>query len=602
MTSSVAISLLGAKTFMRDKSNGIMEYSSGQVRLAAEGIEHLITDVLWTSRAVHLYTASSDKRGLERFYDDLSRSLKVKQLLVITLGKDGDLKPFAAYGDQDGTLIHTLDQLGWDHSRFMNDHVLLAKAAPNTLAVGTLVRLPEGGGTGIVYFITPEVSISDVYRGFTIYLIDQIGNILFTNADPTHQVGRNLLVELTKSLQDEKEKAGTRHVNLQHELHIAAYQKLDFRELSVVSFVPESKVLEAVDSLFLRSITIGLGVLSLTIGILLLLTNRITRALRGMAVITEKVRDGVYHYRIDTKGMGNDELGHLMTSFNLMAGQINTLIQEATQKVQVLNDSAIEEVVRTSLNPQRSVDVGPIHVSGRTFYTRVCGGDWWYCQGVEGYVLFGVGELEVRAVEATVALSILNGAAACYREMLEMNPVETPDIRSFSGALNSALFNHTKGGTKLSCLLGVLNVKTGQFEICNFGHSAPIQYHTGENAELVEVDFPILVGHDALGAKASLRPDSTFVPLSAGDHCLIYTSGLFKNYNSRGEKLELKAVEGFLTKANTDYNGRGSDMARYVNDKVFEFSKDGAGELSEDMTTILVSVSKGAQFEEDLAA
>lgn len=600
-------SILGAgmAIFIDDKGSYILDYNLTQVQSAASSVENQIQKILMTSNLLHLYREKSDPRAIEKVFQETSKALKLKRLLILDIEKAGTLKITTSLGDDDGSLAHHLDQLGWDSLRFLNDPVLVGKAAGGDLAVGTLITKSTSGGKGTAYifFITPDLNLPETASDFQVYLVDSTGDTLYSNHAGTQTaIKKTQMAEILKSVFEGKITAGVRKWSNSQDDYLASYRRLDFKELTVVGLIAERTAFAAVKMLFLRSIVLGISVLLIAVGLALLFLKQLTDGLRAMMAVTEKVAEGTFAFRVDTKGMGNDEIGALATSFNLMAGKIDELMTEVANKIEVKHDRETVVAVQGNLFPDTPLEHKQITFTGKSIFSRQCGGDWWHYDQIGDYVILIVGKVEGRGLTAAMLTAAAHGAASTFTATTKMINIKNPNLKFLVTHLNTAIFEAAKGRQKLACFVALFDTHSGELQMVNAGHPIPYLHrlkHGGRPGDPTKRFEPIpLKKNPPLGSAESIKIDPDLFQLQAGDMLFWYTVGLIKTLNLKGEDITTKRIFDYLANAYDEYDCQADKISASMIDEATKFFGEVAEAPPDDITVAVLAVPKKAYFVE----
>jgi serine phosphatase RsbU (regulator of sigma subunit) len=601
LTCSGALMALSVSVFVNDKGHYFMDYNLNQVHSLVESLDHQIRASLSLARIIHIHARNSDKKAIEHLYDEGIDSLKLRKLLVLNVSKSGLLKPFVTFGDLDNTLLHVLDQQGWDSFRFLNDSVLIAKVSSGNLAIGTLVRSSDGGGTAVVSILSPKITLPDNSKLFQIYLVDSLGDSLLSSGGAS-SLRRSEIVELLKPVLDEKIASGVRKWKSDGKDYLAAYQRSNYKELSVLSLVAEKEVFLAIRGLFFRSIVLGLSIALIAIGLALLFIKKVTEGLRAMEVVTQKVREGVFSYRVDTRSMGNDEVGALAASFNLMSGRIDELMIESANRVENKYETEMLSSIQSQLLSKSPLKLSKFNFFGKTLLSRKFGGDWWHYEAVGDYVILAFGKTESRGIRAAMILSAAQAALATYQSMIKLTPTEAPQLKYLVTHLNSAIYEVGKGKEQMTCFLALIDTQTGLMEMVNCSHPLPYlqRFELEVKPKNISERFEAirLKKYSPLGAHSTCRVDPDSIQLQPSDMIFWYTPGLLKALNPHGETLSSEDVFGMFAHAYDQNEGQAEEISESAIRKASDFLGEVSKNPSDDITVAVAIVPKKARFVE----
>ncbi len=372
---ALSLLFLGLSFFSEDKGSYLLNYNLLQVVSSSSSVENQIKKVELMTRLMHEEILKKNSHEIINIFNEQSKSLKLKSLLVLRLSKDGVFKEESLIGDEDHSLLHVLDQLGWNSERFFNDPVLVAKAPSGELALGTFFRFSDGGGTAYLVLLNPDLNAPQYLPDyFNIFLVNSLGDALYSTQKSTKFIGRSEILDILKPVLENRIVFGIRKWNSEHDHYLVAYQQLSVKELAVVGMVSEKAILSSSRILIFSFFVISSSFIFITIGFVLVFLKRIIEGLSTMLAITVKIKEGNFSFRLDTKRMHEDEIGALATSFNLMAGKIDQLVSEAVHQVEVRNDQEILAIVQNKFIPQLPLNLPLFSFSGKSIFSRQWGG------------------------------------------------------------------------------------------------------------------------------------------------------------------------------------------------------------------------------------
>lgn len=608
MTVALVVSIgsilgVGTTVFYEDKSSYILDYNLTQARSASQSVEAQIQRVLLLIKLLHLQ--SSDKATADQTYTDNADSVGMRRLLVLKLSAQGTFQPLRTFGDDDGSMVHYLDLLGWDTLHFLNESVLVGKASRGELAVGTLIRGRDGSGTAYVSVITPQLNLPDSAGEFHIFLTDSVGNVLFANQKEQEREASELK-SLLAVLGQEKLTSGARKWTSRYDDYLVSYQRLSYRELTVVGMIPESVAFAVVGSLVRRSLVLAVSVLLIAIGLTLVFVKRMTEGLRQMSIITEKVQKGSFNFRIDTRKMVNDEIGALATSFNSMAEKIDSLMIEVEARIQGKTQKETNTAVHENLFPAKVLDHANLNFGGASMFAKECGGDWWYYDRVGDYLVMVVGKVETRGIPAALITSATHGAASTFADTMRGMPTVTPSIHKLARALNSAVYLAGRGKMRMAAFIGLYDFQTGILQMVNCAYAPPILHRIpfGGRPENPAERFSVLtkLKHPALGIAAEVEFQAEGAQLKPSDMVFWTSPALMRIQNIKGEMIDQKAIFKMLAELYDNYEGQSGRISKGLIEKSAAFLGDIAQDLPDDVTVVAASVPKKAYFIERVEA
>ncbi|MGZ3697852.1 MAG: PP2C family protein-serine/threonine phosphatase, partial [Bdellovibrionota bacterium] len=458
------------------------------------------------------------------------------------------------------------------------------------------------GGTAYVSLTSPNLNLPESASSFEIYLTDSSANLLFSNTELKSTRDRKAVTELTASIIKDHVTSGARKWSSERDDYLVAYQRLSFKELTVVGMVPEGVAYAAVGSLVLRSLVLGFSILMIATGVALVFSKRMTEGLRLIAAVTEKVSQGSFAFRVDTRGLINDEIGALASSFNAMAERIDELMTEVEVRVTSANNKEANTAVHGNLLPDRPYMHANFNLCGSSIFAEQCAGDWWHYEQIGDYVLTFVGKVEARGLPAAMMTAAVHGAVTTYAATMRSMPRAVPQLQSLVNTLNTAVYQSGRGKLKMACFVGMFDLQSGNFHLANVGMQQPFLHRIpfGGRPEKDAERFSLLGKnrHPLLGAGDFIQVKPETVQLKPGDMIIWNTPGMTKSLNVKGQHLDTPDLYKILSKLYDEYEAQSNKVAAGVTAKVTEFLGDIAKTPPDDITAVILAVPKKAYFME----
>lgn len=594
---------MNISVFMDDKGSYLMDYNLTQVTLASNAVDNQIQNILLIAQLIQTKAIKSDWDGVKNIFTDYSKKLKLKRFLVMDLSKDGSFKKLAPLEGDDVSLLHYLDQLGWDHIRYLNDPVLVGKATSGDLAIGTLIRNPKGGGTAYFFLASPDLNLPEISTEFQIYLLDSLGNPLFVNNSESRGITGSEMKDLLNSILDEKIFHGVKKWSSKSEYFLMAFRRLNVKELTVVGLIPDKIAFGAIQAFFARTILLGVSVILISIGFMLVLIKPVTQGLRAMASIIKKVSQGDFSSRIDTKGMGEDEIGTLATSFNLMAEKIDQIVSESSNNIEAKQEREILSNVNAHFIPHQSLDQSQISFSARSIQASLFGGDWWHYQKIGEYVIFMMGKADGVGLSSAMLTAAAHGAISSFGMLTQLVPFQkAPELKILVQYLNGVIYEATQGRKKMSCFISLIDTYTGEIQIVNSSFPVPYLHRIelgGNSRDPADHFEPLnLKSHPPLGGSNALKVEVDSYQLKPGDLIFWYSPGLLKVSNAKAEVLRSMKLFEFISELYKQCDGQAIHISFEVIGKIKDFLGDAGQNLPDDLTVGVMTIPKKATFKE----
>lgn len=586
-----SIFVVSSALIVEDKTTYVLDYSLIQVRSAARAIDAQIEAVV---TGLRLLEAEETEALANRYAEKLKKEQGLKRLLVLNIEKEGSLRIARSWNDN-GSGAQILDQLGWTTPRFRREKKIVARSPDGALAVAVHIearaRKPE---RAYVAWIRPDPGIPEGEATVDVHVIDSTGEVLFSALRNDSRLPGSRIRVLARPVLTGTFDSGVQSWNFRGTDFVAGYQRLKNDELWVFSVVPRDVAFAAVQGLLVRTLALGLCILFVAIGLTLITVKQMTEGLRQMAAVVSRMNQGAFQFRVDTRGMSNDEIGMLASSFNSMAARIDELMTEAARKVERKHEKKVIDVVQNHILPEKPFDHSNIQLAGATLSAKEGGGDWWNYVKIGDYLVWVIGKVEGSGLTPTVISAAAHGAFTTYAETTRLTSGRTPDLKLLLQQINRAVFEAGRGKAQASCILCRFNTMSGRLEMMNLSHAHPLIHRIGfggrpkndaERFSHMEVER-----FRPIGKKAEVNVKSQVFQLKPEDLIIFNSKGLTENID---EGAIYKGIAGLFD----DFGLQAAKIAPGMTKKCAELWKLKEGEYPpDDMTTVVVSVPKKAYF------
>jgi serine phosphatase RsbU (regulator of sigma subunit) len=320
-----------------------------------------------------------------------------------------------------------------------------------------------------------------------------------------------------------------------------------------------------------------------------------------MSVATEKVSKGNFSFRVDTNGLGYDEIGSLAHSFNMMADKIDELMQDTAAKVEFKNNKQAVDAIREGLFPGKAFTHSNFRLAGASISSPVYGGDWWQYTRIRDHVVFALGKVADRGLTAAIMTAAVHGAFTTFTAMTQLDPKAVPSMKDLTRFLNLAAYDAGKGKGRMAFVLGIMDTQSGQLQLVNAGHTPPLLHRVGFGGrpEKTSERFSILTKklYTAFGQSPEVNFEAESVQLKQNDSLFLYTHGLTSVKNLKGEiMLSTQGARESFAKLADEYGLQ----AQKISEGLIENSKKVWGKAAEalpdDATVLVASIPEDAYF------
>ena len=294
-------------------------------------------------------------------------------------------------------------------------------------------------------------------------------------------------------------------------------------------------IMDPVWSAVRRDILLAVAGLLINLAVIALLAGLFTRPIRRLAEAFNKVRAGDLNTRVDVRS--RDELGRLAEGFNLMTGQLGSLVESRSkakvQRAAVERELDIAREMQSSLLPNAaSLPNTPVgRVLATTQSAKQVGGDFYDAWVQDGDIWFTVADVSGKGVGAGLFMAVASTILHGVRHHVD-NPAAALDLlnkRLLEDGIDRPVF--------LTMFLGRLSAD-GTVQFASAGHLPAI--HMGADGQ-----SPRTVA-DATGPPLALVQDMRWtngtLQMQPGDHLLIYSDGASEAKRDDGSMVEIEGL------------------------------------------------------------
>jgi hypothetical protein len=579
---------IGVGTFISDKESYIREFLLNRVDTVAASIQSQIEKTLMLNQTLE------DKHLSD--VPKYSKTLNVKKMARMSLTHEGIFRLRDSYGDEDGTFLHVLDQFGWEPIQFQNQSLLIRKTDTNGIVVGNLVE------DSSLYITSLDIKVKarDSMTSLQLDLIDPLGNSNWVlkpkEAKPISVQNADLL----RFVLNENRSSGVARWISNHEAFLLGYKKLPYNELIVVGFLPEKDLVSVTQRILFKSSVLGIGILLLTAGLCILILGDITGALKTMTFIIEQYKSGSQGMRINTAGLGGDEIGSLAAMFNMMAEKIDDMMSSVAARVRAEYEGDARRLVEEKFLPLTPLETSHVQVAGKSLLSNEYSGDWWYRESVNGYVIVIVSKIEARGCLASTIATAAQAAVKAYVGRLMSSENEAPNLVQLAACLNEAVYGVTHGKKRMNCFLVQIDNQTGAMEMINAGSPAPYLHRPSLNAKSSNPSdrFKQLQGrqYTPLGIQSHVTLETDSVRLFPGDRIFWHTSGLLTVPNVQGQIWKMDQVHYSLLQCFEVYGEKTEKVADGLVVQAKEYFAIIMDSPPDDMSFIVATIPSRTRF------
>lgn len=317
------------------------------------------------------------------------------------------------------------------------------------------------------------------------------------------------------------------------------------------------------------------------------LSRTITSAVNDLYEATVRIRSGDLSHRILVTG--NDQLAELGTSFNIMAGNLERLLQAEKERQRLQAELEIAREVQAQLLPKPLREFGSLRIASVCNAARMVSGDYFDYQALDEYRLaVALGDVAGKGISAALLMATLQSAMRSQlRQCVEATaaamagmgagygPQQVSTARLVSN-LNQQIYASTAPEKYATFFFSIYDEAAGELTYTNAGHLPPLLVRNGEI-------LPLDTNGTVVGCFAAARYGESRLKLEPGDLLVCYTDGVTEPENVYGEMFGEQRLHALLREhAGLDV----AELGQRIAEEVMRWT--GSAELQDDLTLLLI--------------
>ncbi|MBF0545373.1 MAG: SpoIIE family protein phosphatase [Candidatus Riflebacteria bacterium] len=258
----------------------------------------------------------------------------------------------------------------------------------------------------------------------------------------------------------------------------------------------------------------------------------------------------------------NNELGKLGSAFN--------------KAVALLEDMEIAKVIQSDLFPAYFINQDNFTIHAINKMCQSLGGDYYdYFTIDNGKIAIILGDVSGHGISAALVAGM---AKAAFCVLIPKYPLD-PDI--VLDKINLLFFNLLNKKKMMTCFLGILDSKSGNFVFSNAGQSYPIQIYDEKNPELCKLPSNPL----GIRKKAAFQKTESDISNSS---ILLYSDGVVEAANRENQMFD---YERLLETVKKNSSMEGIALLNKIIEETEKFT--GKNSFEDDLTMLIISSKKG---------
>jgi phosphoserine phosphatase RsbU/P len=285
------------------------------------------------------------------------------------------------------------------------------------------------------------------------------------------------------------------------------------------------------------------------------MTRAVTSSVHKLYRATEYIKRGDFSYRVKVRS--HDQLGELAGSFNDMAANIESLLQERVKHERLEREVELAHEVQSRLFPSRVPDLLTLEAAAECRAARGVAGDYYdYIAVVPGLVAFALGDVSGKGMSASLVMSNLQAtlraqtaitgerlsiaeravaaSATAGTDKLLARVVADADIDGAVARkvtnINGHLCQSTDANRFATLFLSLYEDRTRTLRYINAGHNAPILVRADGRVER------LTTGGMMVGAFEWASYEEGRTQLEPGEVLVIFSDGITEAERAPGEE------------------------------------------------------------------
>jgi sigma-B regulation protein RsbU (phosphoserine phosphatase) len=338
-----------------------------------------------------------------------------------------------------------------------------------------------------------------------------------------------------------------------------------------------------------------IGVLFLTIQFVALvigfvLARQITGAVHDLFTGTEHLRNRDFQYHIPVRA--RDQLGELAESFNVMTGEITTLIRENAEKARMEQEMLAAREIQRKLLPSGPLTVPGFAVTAFCEPAREVAGDYF------DFLPISPAKLGVLIADVS-GKGLPAGLYMAQLKVLVQSLARThTSPREFLKAVNRVVADNIDSRSFITMSYGVIDLVEKQMTFARAGH-CPLIRVPGDapaglrKSQMIAPDGLVLGLKFDDGAMFDGMIEEVMVPLAPGDLIVFYTDGISETMN---EAFDCYGEPRLATVLEQYAHLPSEQLRSFIFADLRSFSGD--ADQHDDMTMILLKVEEQASSQD----
>lgn len=416
---------------------------------------------------------------------------------------------------------------------FRDERVLLVERAQTPVGEKYFVLMTSMTGV-IDAFRSPSVS--------DLFLVGKNGSVLLGSAGEGGSLLQKVGLDFAAHFQDHEFSDTTEEIKTSRgEPWLASLSKVPLGNLFVITLAPKKAVLMAVEQLLRRSILLYLLLVCITVIVSFFASRNLTRALTNLSVATKRIREGIFDVHVDVTG--SDEVAALADSFNSMAGQVSTLMQESADRARMQFELDTARTVQETLFPEDHAEFNSVSIAGHYDSATECGGDLWFYNEMNGLPYIWMGDSAGHGAASALMTSAARSAISIMTTFKDLSP------SSALTTLGNSIYACSKERNNMTFIVLCIDPRINLLTYANACNTQPLLIRKEVISRLRQENDSGLQAFNAFREQCKFLPSppasllgtridqdypANFMHLFAGDIIILYSDSIIELTNPNG--------------------------------------------------------------------
>ncbi|GEM_PF-2267373 len=363
------------------------------------------------------------------------------------------------------------------------------------------------------------------------------------------------------------------------------FLRVNLKGIDPLIFVMTSPVslADRASLLFLfKALSAFIALMCIAVLMSIIFSNRLTKNIKLLSVAMADFGNGNFISQLpdDTS---DDEVATMVQRFQAMRKQIQNLIFEKEEKTKIETEMNLAGSLQKSFFPEPYFKSPDVEFSGFFQPANHAGGDWWYYFLSEEKFIFLIGDVTGHGLNS----AMLTGVARSAMSLISSSFVSPVDVLQ---KLNRVIFDTAQGKLMMTCVVGSLDIASGELTLANASHEVPFMMPAVDKT-LGKKDYTFLISDPGprLGQMLEAVYKETSFKIEDKSALVFYSDGLVDTQNPEGEPFGERALFKLVGK---DHSSKKSSQEILEKMRRFILDYKSTAELVDDLSFFVVKYNR----------